>query len=319
MMEIDMPKIEIEESDDRSYAKVVVSPLEKSFGLTLGNCLRRTLLSALPGAAAQGIKFASNLGVKHEFSTIYGVREDITEIVLNLKCVAFKTTTTDDNFKKIVKLYKEGPCTVTAGDIEQDAEVEVLNKDAYLCTLDEGGVIDMEITVGRGRGYKGAEHNKKDEIDYIAIDSHYTPVKKVSYSVESTRKGEQSADYDKLTLEVWTNGAFSGREIVSLAAKIVEEHMHVLAALSDSMDGWGILKSAPSDAMPRYLEMSIEEMELSVRSYNCLKRANIHTVEDLTKKTEDDMLKVRNLGKKSLEEVIQKLESYGLHLKEQED
>ena len=319
MMEIDMPKIEIEESDDRSYAKVVVSPLEKSFGLTLGNCLRRTLLSALPGAAAQGIKFASNLGVKHEFSTIYGVREDITEIVLNLKCVAFKTTTTDDNFKKIVKLYKEGPCTVTAGDIEQDAEVEVLNKDAYLCTLDEGGVIDMEITVGRGRGYKGAEHNKKDEIDYIAIDSHYTPVKKVSYSVESTRKGEQSADYDKLTLEVWTNGAFSGREIVSLAAKIVEQHMHVLAALSDSMDGWGILKSAPSDAMPRYLEMSIEEMELSVRSYNCLKRANIHTVEDLTKKTEDDMLKVRNLGKKSLEEVIQKLESYGLHLKEQED
>ena len=176
----------------------------------------------------------------------------------------------------------------------------------------------MEITVGRGRGYKGADHNKKDEIDYIAIDSIYTPVKKVSYAVESTRKGEQSSDYDKLTLEVWTNGAFSGREIVSLAAKIVEEHMHVFSALSNLIDG-NILVAPATDPLPRILEMSIEEMELSVRSYNCLKRANIHTVEDLTKKTEDDMLKVRNLGKKSLDEVIQKLESYGLHLKEQED
>ncbi|MBR3863759.1 MAG: DNA-directed RNA polymerase subunit alpha [Clostridia bacterium] len=318
MMELDMPKIEVEESEDRSYAKVVVSPLEKSFGLTLGNCLRRTLLSALPGAAVQGIKFAPELGVKHEFSTIPAVREDITEIVLNLKGVAFRTATTDESFKKIVKLYKTGPCTVVAGDIEQDAEVEVLNKDAYICTLDEGGVLDMEVTVGRGRGYKGAEHNKKDEIDYIAIDSIYTPVKKVSYAVESTRKGEQSSDYDKLTLEVWTNGAFSGREIVSLAAKIVEEHMHVFSSLSNLMDG-NILVAPATDPLPRILEMSIEEMELSVRSYNCLKRANIHTVEDLTKKTEDDMLKVRNLGKKSLDEVIQKLESYGLHLKEQED
>ena len=319
MMEIDMPKVEVTESDDLSYAKVVVSPLEKSFGLTLGNCLRRTLLSALPGAAAQGIKFAPALNVKHEFSTIPGVREDVTEIILNLKGVAFKTATTDESFKKIVRLYKEGPCTVVAGDIDQDAEVEVLNKDAYICTLDEGGVIDMEITVGRGRGYKGADHNKKDEIDYIAIDSIYTPVKKVSYNVESTRKGEQSADYDKLTLEVWTNGAFSGKEIVSLAAKIVEEHMHIFASLSDMMSGFGILVQPPTDPLPRILELSIEEMELSVRSYNCLKRANIHTVEDLTKKTEDDMLKVRNLGKKSLDEVIQKLESYGLHLKEQED
>ncbi len=319
MMEIDMPKIEVEESEDRTYAKIVVSPLEKSFGLTLGNCLRRTLLSALPGAAAQGIKFAPELGVKHEFSTVPGIREDVPEIVLNIKCVAFKTATTDDNFKKIVKLYKVGPCTVTAGDIEQDAEVEVLNKDAYICTIDEGGVLDVEITVGRGRGYKSSDYNKKDEIDYIAIDSIYSPAKKVSYAVESTRKGEQSADYDKLTLEVWTNGAFSGREIVSLAAKIVEEHMHIFSSLSDMMNGLGILVSAPVDNMPRILEMSIEEMELSVRSYNCLKRANIHTVEDLTKKTEEDMLKVRNLGKKSLDEVIQKLESYGLHLKEQED
>lgn len=319
MMEIDMPNIEVEESADRSYAKVIVSPLEKSFGLTLGNCLRRTLLSALPGAAAQGIKFAPALNVKHEFTTIKGVHEDVTEIILNLKCVAFKTATTDETFKKILKLYKEGPCVVYAGDIAKDAEVEVLNKDAYLCTLDEGAVLDVDITIGRGRGYKGANFNKKDEIDYIAIDSIYTPVKKVSYNVESTRKGDQNADYDKLTLEVWTNGAFSGKEIVSLAAKIVEEHMHIFAELSDAMNSLGILVQPVIDPLPRILEMTIEEMELSVRSYNCLKRANIHTVEDLTKKTEDDMLKVRNLGKKSLDEVIQKLESYGLHLKEQED
>lgn len=320
MMEIDMPRIEVEESEDKSYCKVVVSPLEKSFGLTLGNCLRRTLLSALPGAAAQGIKFAPGLNVRHEFSTIPGVREDVTEIILNLKCVAFKTTSTDDNFKKIVKLYKEGPCQVFARDIEQDQDVEVLNKDAYICTLDDNGVLDMEITVGRGRGYKGANYNKKDEIDYIAIDSIYTPVKKVNYNVESTRKGEQSADYDKLTLQVWTNGAFSGKEIISLAAKIVEEHMHIFSTLSDRISGLGGILVAPEiDQMPRILEKCIEDMELSVRSYNCLKRANIHTVEDLTKKTEDDMLKVRNLGKKSLDEVIQKLESYGLHLKEQED
>ena len=318
MMELDMPRIEVEENEERNYAKVVVSPLEKSFGLTLGNCLRRTLLSALPGAAAQGIKFAPALGVRHEFSTIPGVREDVTEIVLNIKCVAFKTATTDESFKKIVKLYKEGPCTVTAGDIEPDAEVEVLNKDAYICELDEGAVLDMEITVGRGRGYKGAEHNKKDEIDYIAVDSIYTPVKKVNYKVESTRKGEQSADYDKLTLEVWTNGEFCGREIISLAAQIVEEHMHMFAALSDIMNGEGILRPLIGNDMPKILEKSIEEMELSVRSYNCLKRANIHTVEDLTKKSVEDMLKVRNLGKKSLDEVIQKLQSYGLKLREEE-
>lgn len=319
MMEIDMPKIEVEESEDRSYCKVIVSPLEKSFGLTLGNCLRRTLLSALPGAAAQGIKFAPNLGVKHEFTAIPDIREDVAEIILNIKCISFRTVSTDENFKKVVKLYKEGPCTVTAGDIEKDSEIEVLNKDAYICTVDDGGVLDMEITVGRGRGYRGAEYNKNDEIDYIAIDSLYTPVKKVCYNVESTRKGERSSDYDKLTLEIWTNGAFSGKDIVSLAAKIVEEHMHVFSELSDAISNLGILVQPPNDPLPRILEMSIEDMELSVRSYNCLKRANIHTVEDLIKKTQDDMLKVRNLGKKSLDEVIHKIESYGLHLREEED
>lgn len=209
MMEIETPKIVTVESDDRTYAKIIAEPLEKGFGLTLGNALRRTLLSSLPGAAAQGIKFANGI-VKHEFSTVPGVKEDVTEIILNIKGIAFKTTTTTPEFKKVLRLYKTGPAIVLAGDIASDMEVEVLNKDAYICTLDKGAVLDMEITIGRDRGYKGAEHNKTEEIDYIPIDSIYTPVKKVSYNVESTRVG-QSTDYDKLTLEVWTNGAFSGK------------------------------------------------------------------------------------------------------------
>lgn len=318
MMEIEMPKIQVEEDETGSYAKVTLEPLEKGFGLTLGNCLRRTLLLSLPGAAAQGIKFAPALGVRHEFSTIPGIKEDVTEIVLNIKEIAFKTATTDSSYKAVLELNKKGPCVVTAADIETVGDVEVLNKDAYICTIDEGGVLDMEITVGRGRGYKGAENNKTDEVDYIPIDSKYSPVKKVSYTVEPKRVGQDS-NFDKLTLEVWTNGAFSGREIISLAARIIEEHIHIVAGLSDSMSNLGILVQQPTDPLPKILEMSIEDMDLSVRSFNCLKRANIHTVEDITKKTEDDMLKVRNLGKKSLDEVILKLASYGLSLKEQED
>ncbi len=316
MMEIETPKIVVEEKEEGRYAKIVVEPLEKGFGLTLGNALRRTLLSSLPGAAAQGIKFAS--GVKHEFSTVPGVKEDVTEMILNIKGIAFRTSTTEDDFKKVLRLYKEGPAVVTAGDITEDADVEVLNKDAYICSIDEGGVLDMEITIGRDRGYKGAEHNKTDEIDYIAIDSIYTPVKKVSYNVESTRVG-QNTDFDKLTLEVWTNGAFTGKEIVSLAAKILGEHISIFAGLSDVMKGASILVQAKQDMGKQIREMSIEDMDLSVRSYNCLKRANIHTIDDLTKKTEEDMLKVRNLGKKSLDEVIYKLGTYGLSLKEKED
>lgn len=315
MMEIETPKIEVTESEDRRYAKIVAEPLEKGFGLTLGNALRRTLLASLPGAAAQGIKFA-NGAVKHEFSTVPAVKEDVTEIILNLKGVAFKTTTTDADFKKVLRLYKVGPAVVTAADIASDMEVEVLNPDAYICTVDKGGVLDLDITVGRGRGYKGAENNKTDEIDYIPIDSIYTPVKKVSYNVDSTRVG-QNTDYDKLTLEVWTNGAFSGKEIVSLAAKILGEHIS-LFSLSDVMSG-PIVVPPKADVTGKIREMSIEDMDLSVRSYNCLKRANIHTVDDLTKKTVDDMLKVRNLGKKSLDEVIYKLNSYGLSLMEKED
>lgn len=314
MMEIEMPKIEIEENEDRSYAKVIVEPLEKGFGITLGNCLRRTLLSSLPGAAAQGIKF--NVGnVMHEFSTINGVKEDVTDIILNLKNVAIKTASLDQNYKRVVRLYKEGPCVVTAGDIAQDAEVTILNPTAYICTVDSGACIDMDITIGRDTGYKGADFNKTDEIGYIAIDSIYSPVKKASYTVESTRVNQA----DKLILEVWTNGTTSGREVVSLAAKIIEDHIHLFVTLTDAMSGLDILKLPAVDQKASILEKNIEDMELSVRSYNCLKRANIHTIEDLTKKTIDDMLKVRNLGKKSLDEVIQKLQGYGLSLKEQED
>ena len=317
MMDSEMPKIAVEESEDRSYAKVVVEPLEKGFGLTLGNALRRILLSALPGVAIQNIKFSEELGIKHEFSAVPRVKEDVTEIILNLKCVAFKSTCMDKNYTKTIKLVKEGPAVVKAGDIVCESDLEVLNPDQYICTVDEGGIIDMELTVGRGRGYQGADEHKTDIINNIAIDSIYTPVKKVSYNVTATRVG-QSVDFDKLTLEVTTNGAFSGRDIVSLAAKIMEEHIKMFVSLSE-LGNIGILVPPEEDKKIKILEMTIEEMDLSVRSYNCLKRANIHTVEDLTKKTEDDMLKVRNLGKKSLDEVIYKLESYGLKLQDKED
>ena len=316
MMEIEMPKISVEENEEKSYAKLIVEPLEKGFGLTIGNCLRRILLSALPGAAITNVKFAS--GVKHEFTTIPHVKEDVTEIILNLKCVAIKTAVLDRTFKKEVRLYKEGPAVVTAKDISSDAEIEVLNPDQYICTIDDGGVIDAELTIGRGRGYTSAVANKTDIIDNIPIDSIYTPVKKVSYNVEATRVG-QSVDFDKLTLEIWTNGAFSGREIVSLAAKIMLEHLDQFVKLSELGSETGILVQSKGSEIPKILAMTIEDMELSVRSYNCLKRASIHTVEDLTKKTEDDMLKVRNLGKKSLDEVILKLENLGLKLKDKED
>lgn len=317
MMEIEMPKIDVEENESRSYAKVVVEPLEKGFGLTLGNALRRILLSALPGSAIQNIKFAEELGIKHEFSAVPQVKEDVTEIILNLKGVAIKTASLDRDYKKTVRLYKEGPAVVKAGDIETDAEIDVLNPDHYICTVDEGGKMDVELTIGRGRGYQSADEHKTDIIDNIAIDSIFTPVKKVSYNVTATRVG-QSVDFDKLTLEVWTNGAFSGRDIVSLAAKIMEEHVKMFVQLSD-VGNIGILVPPEEDKKTKILEMTIEEMDLTVRSYNCLKRAGIHTVEDLTKKTEEDMLKVRNLGKKSLDEVIYKLESYGLKLMDKED
>ena len=318
MIEMDMPKIEVEENEEKSYAKIVVEPLEKGFGLTIGNCLRRILLSALPGAAVQGIRFFPDGLVKHEFSAIPGIREDVTEIILNLKTLAIKTAVTEKDYLKVLHVCKEGPAVITGADIEQDAEVEIINKDQCICTVDEGAKLDMEVTVGRGRGYKGAGSNKNQVIGYIPVDSIYTPVKKVNYNVESTRVG-QSIDYDRLVMEVWTNGAFSAKEIVSLAAKIMQDHICLFVNLSDSIKGMDILVKNEDDKQQQVLAMAIEDMDLSVRSYNCLKRANIHTVEDLTRKTEEEMLKVRNLGRKSLDEVILKLESYGLSLEKKED
>ena len=317
MMEIKKPKITVEESEDKSSAKIVVEPLERGFGTTLGNALRRILLSSLPGSAAVGIMIE---GVKHEFSTIPGVTEDVAEIILNIKGLAIKTASTNPTFRKSIFIHQKGPCDVRACDVESDAEVEVLNQSAYICHLDEGSSLDMEIVVGRGRGYCNANFNKseKNPIDFIAIDSIFTPVKHINYKVESTRV-EQSIDYDKLTLEVKTNGTFSAKEIVSLSAKLMDDHIRLFVELVDSMSGMDILVSREEDKQQRVLEMSIEDMDLSVRSFNCLKRAGIHTVEDLTKKTEDDMLKVRNLGRKSLDEVIHKLEGYTLGLKNNEE
>ncbi len=315
MMEIERPKVTVEENEDRSFAKIVVEPLERGFGITLGNALRRILLSSLPGVAPQGIRIE---GIKHEFSVIPGVKEDVTEIILNIKALAVKCSVADKYYKKSLTLKAKGPCEVYARDFAPDAEVEILNPDLYIATLDENGVLDLELTIGRGRGYKTAETNKneKNPIDFIPVDSIYTPVKKVNYQVESTRVG-QSIDYDKLILEVTTNGAFSGREIVSLAAKIMEDHIKLF--VEDSMSDVDILVARPDNPKTRVLEMNIEDMDLSVRSYNCLKRAGIHTVEDLIKKSEDDMLKVRNLGRKSLDEVIQKLQSYNLSLRSKDE
>ncbi|MBO5412237.1 MAG: DNA-directed RNA polymerase subunit alpha [Clostridia bacterium] len=316
MIEMDMPKLEVLENDD-FYAKVVCEPLEKGFGLTIGNCLRRILLSALPGAAVEGIKFLDG-SVKHEFSAVAGIKEDVTEIILNLKTLALKTKVIDKAYEKVLHITKEGPAVFTGKDLNVDAEIEVINADQYICTIDEGAKLDVELTIGRGRGYKPAKENKKPVVDYIAIDSIYTPVQKVNYTVEPTRVG-QEVDYDKLTLEVWTDGTFSGKEIISLAAKIMQDHINLFVNLSETIKDYEILRKTEDDKQQQILKMAIEEMDLSVRSYNCLKRANIHTVADLTYKTEDDMLKVRNLGRKSLEEVIHKLESYGLALKQQED
>ena len=317
MIEMDMPKLEVVEDND-FYAKVVCEPLEKGFGLTIGNCLRRILLASLPGAAVEGIKFLDG-SVKHEFSAVAGVKEDVTEIILNLKTLAIKTSVIDKEYEKVLHITKEGPAVLTGRDLNVDAEIEVINADQYICTIDEGAKFDVEITVGRGRGYKPAKDNKQPVVDYIAIDSIYTPVQRVNYSVEPTRVG-QAVDYDKLTLEVWTDGTFSGKEIISLAAKIMQDHITLFVNLSEKIKDIGsILLKSEDDKQQQVLKMLIEDMDLSVRSYNCLKRANIHTVEDLTKKTEDDMLKVRNLGRKSLDEVINKLASYGLALSKQED
>ena len=317
MMEIEKPKILLDEQENGARAIITVEPLEKGFGITLGNCLRRTLLGSMPGAAVIAIKID---GIQHEFSSVPGVTEDVTDIILNLKNLAVKTSVLDEDFTTTVYLKKKGAGVVYASDIELNDQVEILNPDLKICTLDDAANLDMEIIIGRGRGYVPAQKNKKEEypIGCIAIDSIFTPIKAVNYSVESTRVG-QSIDFDKLTLEVLTNGTMSAKEIVSLAAKIVQEHIQLFVDLVASIGEMDILVSNEKDEPVKVMEMSIEDMDLSVRSYNCLKRANINTIEDLTRKSKDDMLKVRNLGLKSLEEVINKLESMGLSLRNDEE
>ena len=316
-MEITKPRIIVEEADNGCFGRFIVEPLEKGFGITLGNCLRRTLLGALPGAAAVAIRID---GIQHEFSSIPGVAEDVTDIILNIKNLAIKTTDLAPDFKTTIHLKKKGAGVVLAKDIEVNDQVEILNPDLHICTLDDGADLNMDIIVGRGRGYIPASQNKSedDPIGYIAVDSIFTPVKSVNYSVSATRVG-QSIDYDKLIVEVQTNGTMSAREIISLSAKVVLDHVKMFVDLIDSMSDLEILVSATENKQVKVLEMAIEDMDLSVRSYNCLKRANINTIEDLTKKSKDDMLKVRNLGLKSLEEVIQKLESYGLGLRNDDE
>mgnify|MGYP002995155603 CR=1 FL=1 len=316
MIEIEKPQIEcIETPGDASYGKYVIEPLERGYGTTLGNALRRIMLSSLPGTAATSIKIA---GVQHEFSTIPGVKEDVTEIVLNVKSLLTKLHCEGT---KTVYIEAAGPCEVTAGDIKSDGEVEVLNPELHLATLDVGATLSMEITLSHGRGYVSADRNKAQRpgvIGVIPIDSIYTPVYKVNYTVENTRVGSMS-DFDKLTLEVWTDSTISARDAVSLGAKILCDHFALFTDLSDTLDGRPIVVEKSADPQSTVLDMTIEELDLSVRSFNCLKRANINTVADLISKTEDEMMKVRNLGRKSLEEVIGKLEAMGLSLADEEN
>lgn len=317
MMEFYKPRIIAEENPNMREATFTVEPLERGYGTTIGNCLRRILYTALPGAAIKGIKID---GVRHEFSTIPGVREDVSDIILNLKELAIKVHGTDDVDAAVVMLNRTTPGVVTAKDIDFPSDIEVMNPDAYICTMDEGASLQMELTVGTGRGYRSAKDNKPEKapIGYIPIDSLYSPVVAVSYEVESTRV-EQSIDYDKLRIHVRTNAASSPRDVISLAAKVMNDHLKLFINLIDNMDSRDILVSRDDDKTSKALYMSIEELELSVRPLNCLKRAGIFTVEDLVKRTEEDMLKVRNLGRKSLDEVIKKLESMGLSLNNKDE
>ncbi len=310
MVEIEKPRITCLDSvEDISYGKYIVEPLERGYGMTLGNSLRRIMLSSLPGYAATSVKIA---GVQHEFSTIPGVKEDVTEIVLNVKRMIVKL---HSQGVKTVYIDAVGPCEVTAGDIKADGEVEVLNPELHICTLGEDATFNMEITLSQGRGYDSADRNKNAQttIGVIPIDSIYSPVKKVNYTVEPTRVGDKT-DFDKLTLEVWTDSTISAKDAVSLGAKILSDHLTVFTNLSDSVATGSTVVEKTSDRPDAKLAMTIDELDLSVRSFNCLKRANINTVADLINKTGEDMMKVRNMGKKSLDEVQKKLEMMGLSL-----
>jgi DNA-directed RNA polymerase subunit alpha len=317
MIEFEKPKIETEVlSNDGTYGKFIVEPLERGFGTTLGNSLRRVLLSSLQGVAATSIKID---GVLHEFSTIPGVKEDVTEIVLNIKALTAKLHC---DGPKTVEICAEGPCNVTADSIKCDSEVEILNPEMHIATLGDGAKLYMELTLDKGRGYVTAERNKQNMsanvIGELPVDSIYTPVYKVNFNVEPTRVG-QSIDFDKLTLEVWTNGIIGAQEAVSLAAKVLTEHLNLFVDLSDKGSSTEIMVEKDDKGKEKVLEMTIEELDLSVRSFNCLKRAGINTVEDLINKSEEDMMKVRNLGRKSLEEVVWKMASLGFNLRKDDE
>ncbi len=310
MVEIEKPRIEcVENPGDASYGKYVVEPLERGYGTTLGNSLRRILLSSLPGTAVTSIKIA---GIQHEFSTIPGVTEDVTEIVLNVKRMLMKLHCQGT---KTVYIDAVGPCEVTAGDVKADGEVEILNPELHLCTLGQDATFNMEITLSQGRGYVPAAENKTAQtvIGVIPVDSIYSPVEKVNYTVEPCRVGDKT-DFDKLTLEVWTDSTITPKDAVSLGAKILSDHLTVFTNLSDSVSTGSTVVEKAENRPDAKLSMTIDELDLSVRSFNCLKRANINTVADLISKTGEDMMKVRNMGKKSLDEVQKKLEMMGLSL-----
>ncbi len=316
MIGIEKPSIEaLDLTADGTYGKFVVEPLERGYGTTLGNSLRRVLLSSLPGYAITSVKID---GVLHEFSTIDGVKEDVTEIVLNLKGVILKI---HGDGPKTIYIDASGKCQVTAGDIKADSDVEILNPEHLIATLEDGATLKMELTCDKGRGYVSAERNKQlmqPVIGVIAIDSIYTPVLKVNYTVENTRVG-QITDYDKLSLEAWTDGTISAQEAVSLGAKILTDHLDLFVDLSDEARETETMIVKNDDSKGKLLEMTIEELDLSVRSFNCLKRAGINTVEDLINRSEEDMMRVRNLGRKSLEEVIAKLDSLNFTLRKDDE
>ena len=319
MIEIEKPKIEVVEiSEDGSYGEFVIEPLERGYGTTLGNSLRRILLSSLPGAAVTAVKIE---GIQHELSTIPGVKEDVIEVILNLKQLAIKIQS-DSNEPKTAYIEVEGEGVIKASDIRVDSEVEILNPDLHIATLSGGpdAKLFVELTLQKGRGYVSADKNKTpmQPIGVIPIDSIYTPVKRVNFKVENTRVG-QVTDYDKLTLQVWTNGTITPDDAVSLGAKVLSEHLNLFINLSEAAKNAEIMVEKEDDKKEKVLEMTIEELDLSVRSYNCLKRAGINTVEDLTNKTEEEMMKVRNLGRKSLEEVLNKMAALGLALQLSEE
>jgi DNA-directed RNA polymerase subunit alpha len=315
MIEIEKPRIEfIKAEEDNRYGKFVIEPLERGFGTTLGNSLRRILLSSLPGVAVTSVRIS---GVLHEFSTIPGVKEDVTQIILNLKELSAKLHT--DQVKE-VSIRATGPCEVRAGDIIADSEVEIINPELHIATLNETAELDMTITLERGRGYVSADRNKRagQPIGIIPVDSIFTPIRKVNFTVENTRVG-QITDYDKLTLELWANGSIRPDEAAALAAKILNEHLMLFVNLTDHVGDVEIMVEKEEDKKEKILEMTIEELDLSVRSYNCLKRAGINTVEELVQNTEEDMMKVRNLGTKSLEEVQNKLAMFSLSLRQSDE